>query len=152
MNDVNILLCTSVDQPGWLALRATLWPHHPLDAHRAEMAVHLTAPDRLAQFVAYKDQQPAGLAEASIRHDYVNGTSTSPVLFLEGIFVAAPARRTGVARALVHAVQAWGQARGCREFASDAALDNQASHAFHRALGFEETQRVVYFRKSIAGP
>jgi len=27
--------------------------------------------------------------------------------------------------------------------------DNAASHAMHRALGFEETGRVVYFRQSL---
>ncbi|AGI25691.1 aminoglycoside N6'-acetyltransferase [Pseudomonas sp. ATCC 13867] len=71
------------------------------------------------------------------------------MLFLEGIYVAESARRQGVARALVRAVQVWGVARGCRDFASDAALDNHASHALHRALGFVETERVVYFRKPL---
>jgi aminoglycoside 6'-N-acetyltransferase I len=33
--------------------------------------------------------------------------------------------------------------------ASDALLDNGASHAMHRALGFEETERVVFFRKPL---
>lgn len=33
--------------------------------------------------------------------------------------------------------------------ASDALLDNAGSHAFHEAVGFEETERVVYFRKSL---
>ncbi|MDB5495666.1 MAG: aminoglycoside acetyltransferase [Phenylobacterium sp.] len=31
--------------------------------------------------------------------------------------------------------------------ASDALLDNRESHAFHSAVGFEEAERVVYFRK-----
>jgi aminoglycoside 6'-N-acetyltransferase I len=40
----------------------------------------------------------------------------------------------------------WGRAQGCSEFASDAELENVDSHAMHRALGFVETERVVYFR------
>jgi hypothetical protein len=28
-------------------------------------------------------------------------------------------------------------------------LDNVVSHKFHAALGFEETKRVVFFRKSL---
>jgi aminoglycoside 6'-N-acetyltransferase I len=36
---------------------------------------------------------------------------------------------------------------GCSEFASDTLLDNVESHKFHAALGFQETERVVYFRK-----
>jgi aminoglycoside 6'-N-acetyltransferase I len=38
---------------------------------------------------------------------------------------------------------------GCREFAWDAAVENEPSHAMHRALGFEKTERVVFFRKSL---
>ncbi len=58
-------------------------------------------------------------------------------------------RRQGVARSLCKAVAAWGRAAGCREFGSDALLDNVEGHAFHIASGFEETERVVYFRKSL---
>ncbi len=38
-------------------------------------------------------------------------------------------------------------ARGLRELGSDALMDNTASHAAHRAWGFTETERVIYFRK-----
>ncbi|HEY2662566.1 MAG TPA: GNAT family N-acetyltransferase [Caulobacteraceae bacterium] len=65
--------------------------------------------------------------------------------------MAPDARRTGIARALVATVEAWGAASGCRELASDAALNNGASHSLHAALGFEETERVVFFRKPIVG-
>jgi aminoglycoside 6'-N-acetyltransferase I len=71
------------------------------------------------------------------------------VPFLEGLYVAPQARRKGVATALVDAVSAWAKAAGYRELASDARLENEASHAMHRALGFAETQRVVYFRKEL---
>ena len=84
-----------------------------------------------------------------MRHDYVNGTDTSPVAFLEGLYVAPAARRAGVARALVAAVAQWGRAAGCTELASDAAAGNTASHAVHGALGFAETKRVVYFRRAL---
>jgi aminoglycoside 6'-N-acetyltransferase I len=90
-----------------------------------------------------------GFAEASIRTDYVNGTDAAPVAFLECLYVAPEARRRGCARALVTAVHAWGRARGCREFASDASLANADCQAEHRALGFVETERSVYFRRSL---
>ncbi len=34
--------------------------------------------------------------------------------------------------------------------ASDALLENEASHALHLALGFQETERVIFFRKSLS--
>ena len=68
---------------------------------------------------------------------------------MEGIYVDPQIRRQGVARALVDAVEEWGRKIGCREFASDALLENTSSHSMHRGLGFEETERVVYFRKQL---
>ena len=85
--------------------------------------------------------------EATLRTDYVNGCETSPVAFLEGIYVEPGARRQGVARRLVEVVQQWARQMNCSEMASDALLQNTDSHGMHLGLGFEETERVVYFRK-----
>ena len=88
---------------------------------------------------------------ASSRHlsDYVNGTLSSPVAFLEGLYVVPEARQKGVARALVTAVERWALKLGCREFASDASIENLLSQTVHRALGFRETERVVFFRRPL---
>ncbi len=115
------------------------------------MSRYLSDPDRYAQFVCYGPAgDPLGFAEAAVRTDHVNGASSSPVPFLEGIYVVPRARRRGLARALFEAVEAWGRRLGYSEVASDALLGNEASHEMHRALGFEETQRVVFFAKSLA--
>lgn len=104
----------------------------------------------LRQFVQYDGTgKPLGLVEVALRTDYVNGTDSSPVTFLEGIFVVPDARRTGVARGLVAEAASWARAHGCSELASDADLGNSDSHAMHAALGFEETERVVFFRKGL---
>lgn len=148
---ITILPCASAGQDGWLDFRQALWPDCPRDEHLAEMQSALALPDKYAQFLACgADGRAAGFVEASLRTDYVNGTDSSPVAFLEGIYVAPSYRRQGVGRLLVAAVAAWARARGCSELASDAPLDNVASHAMHTALGFEETGRVVYFRKLLA--
>ena len=106
---------------------------------------------RYANFLAYSAASDAiGLAEVSVRSDYVNGTETSPVAFLEGLYVVPLARRKGIGAALVAAACDWGRSAGCREIASDALLDNSTSYVVHRALGFEETERVVYFRRKLA--
>jgi aminoglycoside 6'-N-acetyltransferase I len=102
-----------------------------------------------AAFVAIMDGELVGFAEASLRYDYVNGCETSPVAFLEGIYVDPAHRRQGVAKALSASVEKWGKSKGCVEFASDTSLDNIASQHLHEALGFEETQRVVFYRKRI---
>lgn len=132
----------------WLALREMLWPDSEREEHAADMARVAEDPFRFGQFVARDDAGARlGFAEVSLRTDYVNGTESSPVAFIEGLFVLPQARRRGVAAALMAAIVAWARARGCRELASDALLDNTGSHAMHAALGFSETERVIYFRR-----
>ncbi|MBB4566164.1 aminoglycoside 6'-N-acetyltransferase [Rhizobium leucaenae] len=133
----------------WSRLCAELWPENPIEYHRAELMQFLSKEGAIAYLACDQAGDVVGFAEATLRHDYVNGCETSPVLFLEGIYVLPEHRRQGVARSLCDAVAAWGRAAGCHEFGSDALLDNVTSHAFHAALGFEETERVVYFRKPL---
>jgi len=144
--------CSRADDAGWLALRHALFPQHDAVMLRAEMDRFVAQPERCAQFLAIDEEGvPVGLAEVTLRADPVPGTRTTPVAFLQAIYVAPHARRRGLGRALVAHARAWGRARGCTEFASDALLDNPDSHALHRALGFEETTRIVCFRQRTAG-
>jgi aminoglycoside 6'-N-acetyltransferase I len=127
-------------------LRLALWPDSPIEELTAIVAAQ---PDYLV-LVASEEDAPVGFAEVSLRRDYVNGCDASPVAFLEGIYVTPTHRKRGIARALVKAALDWARERGIDEFASDALLDNGASHAFHKAVGFAETERVVYFRLPLA--
>lgn len=140
--------CGERDRPQWVALRAALWPDEDAGLMASEAPAILAHPDRLV-LVAREDDAVVGFAEAAIRRDYVNGCETSPVGFVEGIYVMPDHRRHGVARALIAAVESWARERGLTELASDALLENVRSHAMHRGLGFAETERVVYFRKAL---
>ncbi|OWV79668.1 aminoglycoside 6'-acetyltransferase [Rhizobium sp. R634] len=146
-----IEIATIKDVEPWAQLRAALWPHHSLEDHRAELnRAFLSENGEAIAFIARNAANEAvGFAEATLRHDYVNGCSSSPVLFLEGIYVRSIDRRKGIARLLCNVVADWGKSLGCVEFGSDALLENSASHAMHAALGFKETQRVVFFRKPL---
>ena len=141
---------TLADLDGLAELRFALWPDEPLARRRAETEENLARGDGLlATLVADEGGEVVGFAEVSLRRDYVNGCETSPVGFLEGIYVRPRRRRRGIAAALVAAAERWARAAGCRELASDALLDNLASHRFHLGCGFAETERVVYFRKRL---
>ncbi len=141
---------TIEDIAEWAALRHALWPRHTPDDHRNEIRTLLDEPDTKIGFLARSQTaRLMGFAEAALRHEHVNGCSSSPVLFLEGVFVCPAHRHRGIARSLVAAVSRWGRSQGCLEFASDASLDNAASYAMHMALGFSETERVVFFRKPL---
>lgn len=145
---MKITVATLDDIADWVHLRLALWPDTPREEHEAEIAAIEARPGKTLNLIARLDDGRAvGLAEASLRHDYVNGCDSSPVAFLEGIYVAEAHRRQGVAGQLVKAVELWAQAQGCAELASDTSIANSQSQALHVSLGFVETQRVVYFRK-----
>lgn len=142
--------CSSLEQPGWLDLRLALWTDATADEHREYMAMALAQPERFLQLMMYDgNRHPVGFIEGSIRADYVNGTESSPVGFVEGVYVVPAWRRRGVARQLYAAIGDWAKARGCQELASDALLENESSQRAHRALGFRETERVVYFTRKL---
>ena len=150
---ISITVAAPEDAADWAAMRQVLWPKANPGVHDADVAQLLAVPGDTINFVARADDgRPAGFAEAGLRHDYVNGTESSPVAFLEGIFVDPAFRRTGVARQLVEAVENWARQQGCSELASDTGIANIASQKLHDALGFTETQRVVYFRKLLGAP
>ncbi|ENW94573.1 AAC(6')-Ighjkrstuvwx family aminoglycoside N-acetyltransferase [Acinetobacter sp. NIPH 298] len=144
---MNIKPASEASFKDWLKLRIKLW-NDLEESHLQEMH-QLLAEKHALQLLAYSDDHAVAMLEASIRYEYVNGTETSPVAFLEGIYVLPEYRRLGVATLLVRQVEAWAKQFSCTEFASDAALDNVISHAMHRALGFQETESVVYFSKKI---
>lgn len=141
---------SSLVDTDWLSLRLALWPDCPREQHLEEMARFLQEPDRYAQFIVRsQDGHGLGFAEASIRTDYVNGTQSSPVGYLEGLFVKTEARGQGVAALLVEAVSEWAAAQGCVELASDTQPENFVSQAVHQHLGFVETERAVFYSRSL---
>ena len=135
--------------PGWLRLRSALWPGRPLEVQRREMADILSDEEFNAVFVS-RDRAGhlTGFLEASLRLR-AEGCRTSPIGYVEGWYVVPHERRKGVGGALLARAEAWAAARGCREMASDADMENGAGRAAHRLLGYEETSRLAHFRKAL---
>jgi aminoglycoside 6'-N-acetyltransferase I len=129
-------------------MRAALWPDEDPDELAADLTALLADSDQVAFVAEREDGRLCGFAEASVRK-FANGVDESPCAFLEGWWVDEDKRRSGVGRALVAAIENWARARGFAELGSDALLDNTMGHQAHRGLGFEERERVVYFRKQI---
>lgn len=135
--------------PQAAALACELWPGHTPDGLLAELAA--LSPAEGAVFLAEAEGAFAGFAQCQLRRDYVEGTETSPVGYLEGIYVREAFRGRGAARALLAACEDWARERGCTEFASDCELDNADSAAFHLGAGFAQANRIVCFVKPIGG-
>lgn len=132
-------------------LTGLLWPDTDGDELRREMRELLGDGD-CALFLAAEGDRVIGFAQCQLRYNYVEGTESSPVGYLEGIYVRADFRCRGTARALLRRCEEWAARRGCREFASDCELTNAASQAFHRKTGFTEANRIICFTKQLEPP
>jgi aminoglycoside 6'-N-acetyltransferase I len=134
----------------WVQMRKALWPEDSVAEHRRyAIALSGKADDAVVYFVRESSNNVVAFAEATLRRDHVNGCSSSPVGFLEGLYVRPNYRRRGVAHLLCDAVERWTQSKGCTELASDVLLHNELGMRVHEALGFAESDRVVFYSKRI---
>jgi putative acetyltransferase len=147
------------DRAEWLRMRAALWPEETPGEYDDEVTTYFgTRSFRwagsvlpAAVFVAVRPGGGlCGFVEATVR-PFAEGCDSGPVGYVEGWYVDPDVRRRGVGRLLVAAAGQWAVARGCTAMASDARLDNAVSRDAHKALGFEEVERLVHFRKRLTG-
>ncbi|HCL04007.1 MAG TPA: GNAT family N-acetyltransferase [Lachnoclostridium phytofermentans] len=129
-------------------LAILLWPDHTLDELEDEFLEYIEKEDATF-YIAYKDDISVGFAQCQLRYDYVEGTSSSPVGYLEGIFIKEEYRNQGYASRLLKECENWAKTLGCGEFASDCELSNQDSLVFHLTVGFEEANRIICFTKKL---
>lgn len=140
-----IVPVTDDNKREWANLCAELWPHHTADEMLAEMADG----GYENEFLYCINGEAAAFVSLSLRNDYVEGTSTRPVGYIEGIYVRPAHRKKGIAKELVAFAGEWSRTRGCRELASDCLLENEASRLFHRRVGFKEANTIVCFTMDI---
>ncbi len=129
-------------------LAIQMWEDNTLEGLTEKMAEIIASPES-AVFLLYDGEMPVGFAQCQLRHDYVEGTDSSPVGYLEGIFVEEGYRNKGYAKELLKQCEAWAKDMGCSEFASDCEITNTGSLAFHLKMGFDEANRVICFTKRL---
>ena len=134
------------DMDAWTAMRNRLFPQED-EVQRREIAA-LLAVESEAAFAVRSGEAWLGFIELRER-SHGEGCETSPVGYIEALWVAADRRRRGVARQLVEAALDWCRERGLCDLCSDTQIDNVVSQAVHRRLGFEETERLVTYRMTV---
>lgn len=115
---------------------------------RAEFA-DLLCHDDTSVFLIQADGLPVGFTQCQLRRDSVESTSTSPMGYWESIYVDGAFRRRDATRNRFFACENWASGMGCMEFASDREQTNDVSAAFHTAIGFKETNRIIRFTQSL---
>ena len=130
----------------WYSMTALLYP----DLDREELREDLEKIEQnpfYRTFVSKIGEQVIGFITLSIRSDYVEGARTSPVGYMESIYVKSDFRSAGVARLLFQQGEAWLKEQGCTEIGSDTWLWNEAAQEFHLKLGFNKEDVLVHYIK-----
>ena len=141
------------DRAEWLRMLRGLYGGTVDDDHAEDVDGFLAGraagrPHTRAVFVCEReDGGLCGLLELSLR-DYAEGCE-GETPYVESWYVDAGARGHGVGARLMGAAEDWARDRGYAEIASDTLIDNHASERAHLAVGFEEVERTIHFRKSI---
>jgi aminoglycoside 6'-N-acetyltransferase I len=146
---MTIRLVEPQDQSQWLALRSALWPHCLPERHVREMRDYASRGGSFATFVAcLSNHDVCGFLEASLRES-AEACASTPVGYIEGIYVHPNVRLRGIGRSLVAAAERWMRENGATEAGSDCHLENDASLCFHLRAGFSAARRIIHFRKTL---
>jgi aminoglycoside 6'-N-acetyltransferase I len=132
----------------WKRLRQDLYRGVDDRFHDDEMELIFSSDEAFA-FLGYSDDgHVLSLVELSLRN-IVDGCLGGPVGYIEGLYIEPGHRGRGLGKELASFAADWFRARGCRDMAADAEIDNVDSQRFIEALGFRETYRVVEYAMSL---
>jgi aminoglycoside 6'-N-acetyltransferase I len=156
MKEILVRPIAAADRETWLRMRAALWPQESEDELARECDEFLggASPDSCflnEVFVSEDlDGRLGGFIELFVRN-YAEGCA-GHTPYVEGWYVEPALRNRGVGRSLMAAAERWAVEAGFTELASDTPLENEGSQQAHGALGFDEVERIVHFRKELRKP
>src|SRR4051812_41952655 len=92
---------TTDDLPDWLKMALALWSYESKEDMES-LFHHLYYSESDKMLIARSDSGvAAGFANISIRKEYVEGSNSSPVGYIEGIYVKPEFRKQGIARKFI---------------------------------------------------
>jgi aminoglycoside 6'-N-acetyltransferase I len=140
---------TAADHPVWAEMLSRLHADLSAAEFEEELARFTSLPQPYVGFIAFTDDgEPVGVIDARERN-YAEGAPNLRAAYVEDLWVEPHHRRQGIAGLLLESVEQWAREQGLDWLGSDARLDNEESHSWHRAAGFEETERLVVFGKAL---
>ena len=145
---MGIVKATANELNEWTNMALLLFPETSFE-EELELHKGILAAENEVGLLYEKDGQYIGFMHLCIRTDYVNGTDTSPVVFVEAIFIMPEHRRQGIGRQFIEYAEDYARQRGISQIASDCYIDNYSSEQFHKSCGFIEKERVICFAKNI---
>jgi aminoglycoside 6'-N-acetyltransferase I len=138
------------DFPAWKQMRIELYSALDDDYHNEEMEITNSSDQWYCRLIKNDADEVMGMLEISYRN-IVDGCISSPVPYIEGIYLYPHYRNKGYGTEILKKIVTWCKEQGYTELATDAQIINSAAHRFYKSAGFEETDRVVEFRMALSG-
>jgi aminoglycoside 6'-N-acetyltransferase I len=138
------------DRNEWARIRNSLW-NSALKEHLEEIDQYFchNSTNIVNVFVLERNNgKLGGFIELNIRN-YAEGSELGAIPYIEGLYVDSDIRNSGYGRQLIAVAEAWAIENGFNELASDTKLENLTGIAAHKALGFQEVERIVCFIKKL---
>ncbi len=132
----------------WSELISELWELN-LDEQNEEFTGLINNPRQIG--IGCFTDKLVGVVHVSLRYEYVNGTESSPVGYIEGIVVTKNQRNNGIASLLLTEAEKYAKSKNCLEMGSDLDISNETSLNFHKKNGYIEKERVICLSKKISG-
>ena len=129
-------------------LMLELWPDSSFDEELESCKIILNSDHDICYLIKDKETYIAFI-HLTVRLDYVEGANSSPVAYIEGLYVKENWRHLGIGKKMIHLGIEWGRQKGCKQLASDTELNNVTSIEFHKRLGFLEATRIVCFIREL---
>ena len=144
--NVMIRQATKNDFEQWLRMRKLLYPESSQNELMSEIKkifYDKTIVGELDYIVFVYEKNKlmlGGFIETSLRQK-VSNCKSSPVGYIESLYVDSDIRRNGIARDLVRESEKWIKENGCSEFAVDTDPDEKGSIEFYLSCGFAQVRR-----------
>ena len=127
-------------------MRHELYGELSAQFHEAEMELIFSSKEATC-FIGLRESGAAvAMLEVSLRN-FVDGCLGGPVGYIEGIYVTPLERKQGYAGELIEFATSWFRSKGCRDMEADAELANLIAQDFLTRAGFDETYRVVEYKR-----
>ena len=130
--------------PVWREMRECVYESLSNDFHDKEMSQIINREDWFCLFIKDNENKILGFVELSSRN-VVDGCLSSPVAYIEGLFIKREFRGKGLGTKSIEVIKLWCKEHGFTELGADTELVNERAQNFFKSVGFHETFRIVEF-------
>ncbi len=132
----------------WREMRKRVYSSLDDEFHEIEMKKIVDNRDWFCYFLENDNNKILGMVELSSRN-IVDGCLSSPVAYLEGLYLKKQHRGMGLGREAIEIIKNWCKKKGFTELGMDTEMKNVEAQKFFKAIGLHETYRIVQYRVEV---